>query len=100
MIIITGTIEVAPGGLAHAHSCFAAMTAGAVTDRGCLAYGFWVDPAVPNRFRVYEEWESEEAIAAHMTMPHSITFSDALPTLGITHSDVWRLEGTRLSRVG
>lgn len=100
MIIITGTIEVAAARVDRARACFAAMTDGERTDPGCLAYGFWVDPDVPNRFRAYEEWESEQAITAHMATPHAAAFIEALPTLGITHSDVWRMEATRLSQVG
>jgi quinol monooxygenase YgiN len=34
-------------------------------EAGCIAYDWAIDPAVPDRINVFEEWESEDALAAH-----------------------------------
>jgi quinol monooxygenase YgiN len=34
-------------------------------EPGCTAYDWAIDPAVPDRIHVFEEWESEDALAAH-----------------------------------
>ncbi len=36
-------------------------------EPGCLVYCFAADPCQPDLIQVYELWESEEALAAHLT---------------------------------
>lgn len=39
-------------------------------EPGCLVYCFAADPCQPDLIQVYELWESEEALAAHLTHPN------------------------------
>ncbi len=38
-------------------------------DRGCLRYDLCQDLSEPTRFAMLEEWESEEALEAHLAQP-------------------------------
>jgi len=38
-------------------------------DRGCLRYNLCQDLSEPTRFAMLEEWESEEALEAHLAQP-------------------------------
>ncbi len=99
MIIITGTFEVHPDDVTPAALALDAMASASRLDNGCGTYGFWVDPNCAHRFRAYEEWDDEAAVAAHMATPHAAAFMQALRELRVTSSDVWRYEATRTSRV-
>ncbi|MCI0636960.1 MAG: antibiotic biosynthesis monooxygenase [Actinobacteria bacterium] len=100
MIIITGTFEIDPADRECALVALTSMADASRTDPGCVTYGFWVDPARPDRFRAYEEWETAEAIGAHMATPHATAFRAALAVLRFRSSDVWRYQASRISRVG
>jgi quinol monooxygenase YgiN len=100
MIIITGTFEIDPADYDRALIALAAMAGATARDAGCLKYGFWADINDPYRFRAYEEWETPEAIAAHMATQHAAAFSAALRTLRFRSSDVWRYQASKISRVG
>jgi quinol monooxygenase YgiN len=65
MLIITGTFEVAPE---DRDAFLAGREEGMRTSRaehGCLDYVFAADPLVPGRVILFEQWESEEDLAAH-----------------------------------
>ncbi|MFN8592869.1 MAG: putative quinol monooxygenase [Thermomicrobiales bacterium] len=38
-------------------------------ERGCLEYTFSADPLVPGRVVLYERWESQEDLDAHLAAP-------------------------------
>lgn len=38
---------------------------GALSQDGCIRYDWNLDPNVPTRIHVFEEWESEDALAFH-----------------------------------
>lgn len=38
-------------------------------EPGCVEYDLWQDAGDPTRFAMLEEWESEEALAAHLAQP-------------------------------
>jgi quinol monooxygenase YgiN len=59
-------------------------------EPGCRTYGFWTDPDVPGRFRVFEEWESQAALTAHFATPHFAAFGGGLGDLGLVGMDVHR----------
>jgi len=39
-------------------------------DAGCLAYGLFRDKADPLHLTVLEEWETQDALDAHIASPH------------------------------
>lgn len=99
MIVVSGTFEVDPAQRARALEVAGAMAAASSAENGCVAYGFWSDPANETRFRVFEEWESAAALDAHFQTPHMATFIAELGTLGVSSAEVWRYEATEKSRL-
>ncbi len=47
-------------------------------ESGCLTYAFSVDINDPTIMRIYERWESMEALEAHFKAPHMAVFQKAL----------------------
>ena len=83
MVIVSGTLDVNPE--KHDEAVAAFQAAAAATERddaGCITYRFYEDVSQPNRFLVYEEWESAESLAAHGKAAHMAVFGAAIgPTL-------------------
>lgn len=52
-------------------------------EPGCLVYCFAADPCQPDLIQVYELWESEEALAAHLTHPNYLEMRSMLGKGGI-----------------
>ncbi len=66
MLIVAGTFEVAPE---DRESFLRAREEGMRTSRtepGCLDYVFAADPLEPGRVVLFERWESDDALAAHI----------------------------------
>lgn len=64
-VIVTGTFELAP----EDRPAFLAGRAEGMrrsrAEDGCVAYVFAADPLEPGRVILFEQWASEEALAAH-----------------------------------
>lgn len=81
MIIISGVVQIKPEMRETAVSTALTVSDASEAEAGCITYRFYSDLRDPNTFFLYEEWESEEALAAHFTMPHMATFQAQLPSL-------------------
>lgn len=51
-------------------------------EAGCINFSLYADLWDPNIMRLYEEWESAEALKAHLHSPHFQAFSAARKKLG------------------
>ena len=71
MIIVAGHIDVAP----EQRDEFLAGREEAIrasrTEPGCIEYVFSADALEPGRVRVFERWESKEALQAHLAVLQS-----------------------------
>ncbi len=47
-------------------------------EAGCLTYAFSVDVNDPTMLRIFERWESNEALAAHFKTAHMAAFGAGL----------------------
>ena len=88
MIIVSGTLRIDPADIDQAMALGATMSEASLAEDGCHAYGFWQDPADPGRVRVFEEWESPEAIDAHFATPHMADFMAGLGQLKISDMEL------------
>ncbi|SMO41011.1 putative quinol monooxygenase [Ruegeria faecimaris] len=93
MLIVTGTIEITPEGAEAARKAAQEMVAETVKEAGCTVYEFSQILGHANRFRVYEEWESQAALEAHFATPHMATFQAVLGKVGVTESLIYRITG-------
>ena len=86
MIVVAGTVEVP---LEHQSAFAEAAQRVSETTRsepGCISYAFWADVVEPGRFLVFEEWESEPDLDAHMSAEHFLDFRAFLADIGATRS--------------
>lgn len=81
MLVVSGTIPIKAEARDEAVRLALDMAKATQAEDGCLFYQFYADLADPNLIRVFEEWESEEALARHMQTDHMATFIKAIPGL-------------------
>ena len=79
MIVISGTARIRPEVKAEAKAAALEMAARSAAEPGCAAYELSELLDDPFTFRLFEQWESAEALAAHFATPHFAAFSRALP---------------------
>jgi quinol monooxygenase YgiN len=78
MIVISGKAQIRPDKLEQAKANAIAMSKASVEEPGCISYEFSQQLDDPTTFRLFEEWESAEALAIHFTLPHFLAFSGTL----------------------
>ena len=81
MIVIAGTVRVRPGRREEAMRAARAMVAATRAEPGCRHYRFYADLEDPEIFFLFEEWDSEAALAAHFQSEHMRVFQQQLPGL-------------------
>jgi quinol monooxygenase YgiN len=82
-LIIAGTLTIDPAKGDAFREAAAAVMEGTRAEAGNHAYVLAIDPLDPATVNVYEKWESEEALAAHMAEPHFQAFGAAMGGFGI-----------------
>ena len=92
MIVISGILVMDPTKADLAVQLTATLVAATVQEPGNVTYEYWQDPADAGRWRVFEEWESDDALNAHMAAPHMAEFMGAAGGLGITGIDISRYD--------
>lgn len=86
-ILINGTVDFEPADAENAVREAAELMAATRTQDGCRHYVWSLDPAVPGRVYVYENWESEESLAAHLAGPYYRDMLTLLSGFGIKASE-------------
>jgi len=81
MLIVAGRVPVKPERRAQALAAAVKMARATQAEAGCRSYAFSSDLEDPNLFLVFEEWESEAALAAHFQTPHMAEFNAVIPQL-------------------
>ena len=65
-ILINGYVDFAPGNDIKALDKATQLMADTRCQQGCRAYVWSADPTTPGRVYVYENWETEKDLAAHL----------------------------------
>ena len=68
-IVISAQIDLDPAGRDAALRSAQPWIDGALSQPGCVHYDWSADLNQPSRINVFEEWDSEEALAAHFSGP-------------------------------
>ena len=97
MIVIAGHFVLDPSKREPAVAAAREMMSETRKEPGCISYTFSADLEEPGRFRIFEEWESEEALAAHFQAPHMARLQQAMGGLGVREMKVQRYD---VSKVG
>ena len=79
MILVTGSLPLQPAQKEAALDAVRTIRQHTLSEPGCHAYRFSIDIDEPGTLRVHEEWEDDEALAAHLQMPY---FADFLERIG------------------
>ncbi len=97
MLVIAGRITLDPAKNSDAVAAATEMMKATRKESGCRTYVFSAELEEPGAFRIFEEWETEEALRAHFETPHMKRFQAAMGGLGITGMSIQRYE---ISSVG
>ena len=76
-LIIAGTIDAEPSELDDLMPHLIEMMVATHAEPGCIDYSFTRDELVPGRVRLFEKWQSDEALAAHFASAHMAAFQAA-----------------------
>jgi quinol monooxygenase YgiN len=82
MIIVSGTLKTTDERLDALAAPMSALIETTRGEAGCLVYAFARDVSEPGLVRIYEEWESREALAAHSKAAHVASWHAALAGAG------------------
>jgi quinol monooxygenase YgiN len=93
-IVISGELRITPEDFDAAMALVEPLVAATRAEPGCVEYDFWVDPRDRSRIRVFEEWESAAANAAHGASEHLATFYAGLGAIRIERAELFRYEVT------
>jgi len=92
MIVIAGEIEIDAAQRDAAVAAAIQMMEATRREAGCISYTFSADLVEPGRFRIFEEWESPEALQSHFATPHMAAFQKAVASLGVRRMAIQRYE--------
>jgi quinol monooxygenase YgiN len=92
MFVIAGTIKVDPAKRDGAIAPAAEMMRETRKEEGNIDYAFALDMGDAATIRVFEQWESQEALDLHFASPHMAAFRKVLGELGIEGMDMQRYE--------
>ena len=92
MIVIAGHVALDPTHREQAVAAAREMMSETRREKGCISYTFSADLDEPGRFRIFEEWEGDEALRAHFASSHMARFQKAVGGLGVKEMAVQRYE--------
>lgn len=87
-IVIAGYLDFDPEGVEQMIRDARSHIETALAEPGCRAYSWAVDPLTPGRVHVFEEWDSEEALAGHFSAAAYADMGAHLHAAGIRGFDV------------
>jgi quinol monooxygenase YgiN len=99
MIVIAGHFVLDPGKREQVIAAAREMMSETRKEKGCISYTFSADLEEPGRFRIFEEWENEEALGAHFRAPHMARLQQAMGGLGVREMKVQRYEVAKVGPV-
>jgi len=82
VIAVLGTFRFPPEALEQARPLMRAVIEATLAEAGCRAYSYAEDVAEPGLFRVMEQWDCREALAAHFAAPHMKAWVEQRAALG------------------
>jgi quinol monooxygenase YgiN len=86
-VLIAAQIYLEPDGRDQALKSAQPWIDGALSQPGCVHYDWSADLNDPERINVFEEWDSEEALAAHFAGPHYAGMRAHLHASGLVRAD-------------
>jgi quinol monooxygenase YgiN len=78
MLVLVVSIDTTADNIAAIQDAIAAMEKASRAEEGCHDYTFAVELSDPNKLRITECWENEDALKAHFATPHMAEFNAAM----------------------
>lgn len=78
MILVTATARVRAGTRDDALSAAARMREATAAEPGCREYSFWMAADDPDSLLLFERWDDQESLDAHLAAPHVAEFGAAI----------------------
>jgi quinol monooxygenase YgiN len=88
MILILGTVRLAPARLDAARGAMERMVAASRAEPGCIAYNYAQDVLEPEIVHVIEKWSDREAVSFHFATPHMAEWRGVMGELGLNGRDL------------
>ncbi|QLC25392.1 antibiotic biosynthesis monooxygenase [Parasphingopyxis algicola] len=85
-VVVSAMVDLEPEKREEALKTAQPFIDGALSQDGCIAYAWTADLNDPARVQVFEEWESEEALASHLAGPHYLGMLDHMGSFGIVNA--------------
>jgi quinol monooxygenase YgiN len=78
MLIVAGEVVVEHAAIETVRDALRTMETATREEPGCRTYVFSVDVTDPNMLRIFEVWESMDALREHFATPHMAAFGAAV----------------------
>lgn len=89
-LVIAGAVRLDPSKRDAAIAAASEMMRETRKEPGCITYTMSADVEDPGRFWIFEEWESEQALAEHFASPHMRAFQAQVGELGVSETSLRR----------
>ncbi|HKY14568.1 MAG TPA: putative quinol monooxygenase [Microthrixaceae bacterium] len=99
MIVVSGTITIDPAKHDRMVELLSALVPATQAEAGNVTYGFYQGPEGGGEWRIFEEWESEDALNAHMVSPHMAEFMGSMGDVGVTGAELSRYDVSAKSKL-
>jgi quinol monooxygenase YgiN len=90
MVIVAGEIRMHAGTRHEFLTAVAPLVAATLLEDGCHTYAFTPDPDDADLIRLYELWEDDASLAAHLASAHIGEWATTSATLPIVSADVMK----------
>jgi len=92
MILILGTVKLAPDKLGGALKAMERMVSASRAEEGCMAYSYAQDLLDSETIHVIEMWRDREAVQDHLATPHIAEWRRVMGSLGLNGRDLKMFE--------
>lgn len=99
MLLIAGTVRIAPEKLSGARAAMQAMVTASRSEDGCGGYAYAEDMFEPGLIHISETWRDRAAIEAHAKSAHMAVWRAAGREIGISDRDLTLYETANPQRI-
>ena len=92
MILVTATARLRAGAREQALAAARRMQEATAREPGCREYSFWVAIDDPDSLLLFERWDDQESLDAHLATAHVAAFNEAISAYGDGPVTVTRFE--------
>jgi quinol monooxygenase YgiN len=85
-VVIAGEIDMAPGVREATLRDARPLIEAALAETGCVHYAWTADPELPDRIHVFEHWDAEADLTAHLVGQPYLKMAGHLAAAGIVHA--------------